>query len=93
MDDLLMWRGYDTLAIDFNDPMSHADPSSLSDSPSHEAADLPEANTRLHSGQATSSNRVGVKGCPPWALVLYCEHPLGADSARLGPFKSLRFFL
>lgn len=39
VDDLLMWRGYDTLAIDFNDPMSHADPSSLSYSPSHEAAD------------------------------------------------------
>lgn len=48
MDDLLVWCGYDTLAIDFDDPMSHADTSSLSDSPSHEAADLAEANIRLH---------------------------------------------
>lgn len=45
VDNLLMWRGHDALAIDFNDPMSHADPSSLSYTPSHEAADLPEANT------------------------------------------------
>lgn len=33
VDDLLVWCGYDTLAIDFDDPMSHADASSLSDSP------------------------------------------------------------
>lgn len=39
VDDLLVWRGYDALAIDFDDPMSHADASSLSYSPSHEAAD------------------------------------------------------
>jgi hypothetical protein len=48
VDDLLVWCGYDTLAIDFDDPMSHADASSLSDSPSHEAADLAETNIRLH---------------------------------------------
>lgn len=57
-----MWRGYDTLAIDFNDPMSHADPSSFSDSPSHEAADLPEANTRLHSGQGHILKSCGGEG-------------------------------
>lgn len=67
VDDLLMWCGYDTLAIDFNDPMSHADPSSLSDSPSHEAADLPEVNSRLHLvGSATSLNLVGVEDGLPW---------------------------
>lgn len=67
VDDLLMWCGYHTLAVDFNDPMSHADPSSLSYSPSHEAADLPEANNRLYIvGRATSSNHVGVKDCLPW---------------------------
>lgn len=44
VDDLLVWRGYDTLAVDFNDPMSHADASSLSYSPSHEATD----NSILH---------------------------------------------
>lgn len=48
VDDLLVWCGYDTLAVDFNDPMSHADTSSLSYSPSHEATDLPETNIRLH---------------------------------------------
>lgn len=48
VDDLLVWCGYDTLAIDFDDPMSHADASSLSYPPPHEAADLPRANIRLH---------------------------------------------
>lgn len=48
MDDLLVRCGYNTLAIDFDDPMSHADASSLSYPPSHEAADLPEASIRLH---------------------------------------------
>lgn len=67
VDDLLMWCGYDTLAVDLNDPMSHADPTSLGYSPSHEAADLPEANTRLHLvGSATSRGGGRRSSLEPW---------------------------
>lgn len=47
MDNLLVWGGDHTLSIDFNDPVSHADASSLGYSPSHEAADLSESRTKL----------------------------------------------
>lgn len=40
MDDLLVWGGHHALSINLNDPMSHADAAPLSDSPSHQAADL-----------------------------------------------------
>lgn len=53
VDDLLVWGGDHTLPVDFNDPMSHSDASSLGYSPSHEAADLSESKARLPLGQGT----------------------------------------
>lgn len=43
MDDLLVRGGDHTLSVDFNDPVSHADASSLRYPTSHEAADLSES--------------------------------------------------
>lgn len=40
MDDLLVRGGHHALSVNLNDPMSHADAAPLSDSPSHQAADL-----------------------------------------------------
>lgn len=51
VDDLLVGGGHDALSIDFNDPVPHTDASSLSYSPSHEAADLPESKAVLPSWQ------------------------------------------
>lgn len=49
VDDLLVRGGDHALSVDLNDPMSHADASSLSYSPSHEAADnsVLDAETQL----------------------------------------------
>lgn len=47
MDDLLVRGGDHALSVDLNDPMSHADASSLSYSPSHEAADLSGSKAKL----------------------------------------------
>lgn len=40
LDDLLVCRGHHALTIDLYDPVTHADSSSLSDSSSHQTADL-----------------------------------------------------
>lgn len=67
VDYLLVRGGYDALSVDFNDPMSHADASPLSYSPSHEAADLPEPNTRLLlEGSIMSPICMGLEDSLPW---------------------------
>lgn len=89
VDDLLVGGGHDALSIDFNDPVPHTDASSLSYSPSHEAADLPESKAELPSLQTV---RWGWKAVFP-------ESPLPPHSAlgetdmvRLWAFNSLSVF-
>lgn len=53
MDDLLVRGGHHALSVDLNDPMSHADAASLSDSPSHQAADLSVKGQVTRLGQGT----------------------------------------
>lgn len=53
MDDLLVRGGHHALSVNLNDPMSHADAAPLSDSPSHQAADLSVKGQVTHLGQET----------------------------------------
>lgn len=63
MDDLLVGGGHHALPVDFDDPMAHADSSSLGYSPSHEAADLSESKAKLPS---QAGDWVGTEGGLFW---------------------------